>query len=240
MSLSKPVPGKAQGANPVASDAKKKRKLPDFGHEESTLTETTTRNVVEQYLKQRPERLGTLLGRLDRKDRVAALESIKQSEILKLNETYESLLAPTDRIAILNYHDSAVDMDYALLQVSELPDDVSGVLSHWFNDWIKDYNTAAKRSGHIEHDGSAQLETDSELDSLSDAIEAYAADLREAQENEEEEEEGEEFDMYQKMEELGDTLNQFFENAEWVKIEPQEKRSVFMFTPKITIRFESQ
>lgn len=245
MSMSKPLPtpGKAQGSTPVAS-APKKRKLPDFGHEESSLTESSSRAVVEQYLAQRPERLGAILKRMERHKREAAIKSLQVSDVLRTSTRYEHGIAPSDKIAIVSYHDSAADMDYAVLSASELPDEVVGVLTFWYNSWVDSFDTAAKRSGNIEHDGSAQLCTDDELDDLSDAIEAYVDDLADKQcspgdiEEEYDDAYEEEFNHDEKSENIHENLKEFFVSASWVKIEPRETRALYTLSPKITIRYQ--
>lgn len=235
--MSAPSPGKVETSAPKPS---KKRTLP-FGHAEDTLTETASRTVVEQYLKQRPERLGALIRSLERKDRHKALKSLQHSDILGIKTGYEHGLAPSDSVAVINFHDSSADSDYAILKVSELDEDFAKVLEHWWNAWLDEYDTPDKRSGQIEHDGSAQLDTDYELDPLSDAIEAYVDELQNVYElGEEEGEDPEPFDSDGKMETLREDITEYLGGGSWVKLEPQEKRPAFMYTPKITIRYQSE
>lgn len=236
MSKSAAVPGKADGA--------RKRKMPPWPHEEDTLTEKSTRSVVEQYLKQRPERLGDLLRRLDPRQRTAAVASIRPTDILKMTVPYAdasrgNTLNNDDTIAVLNFHDSSDDSDYAILRVGTINDEVRDVLDRWYRSWLRTYDTASKRSGKIEHDGSAQMCLDSDMDTLTDAIETVVEELREAAEAEAEgeEEDGDEYDSDAKFESLQEETRQFFEDCGWVKLEAGETRPLFMLAPKITIRY---
>jgi len=246
MSMSKPqIPGKAQGTNPVASSrpAKKARTLPAFPNDgETSLEEKSARAVTEQYLAHNPGLLGLILRRMDPSKRAQAVQSIPAKDVLRTTEPYGSTLLPNDTIAVLNFHDSAVDMDYALLKVKELPDCLVGVLSLWLTNWVHNHDTAEKRNGLVEHDGSPQLDTDEELDVLADFIETYVEDLRDSGEGGEDsggDEDGDdEFDTEAKIESIRDEIFQWLASAEWVKHEPAETMNTYIKAPKLTIRYQ--
>lgn len=234
-------------SSPVAAPKPKKKRVlpPSFNHEESSLAETSARSVVEQYLEQFPERLGSLLARMPKEKRKTAVLSVPEKEMLMRKESYSLKLEDHDVVAILGFHDSAADMDYALLKVGELPDELSGVLRLWMQTWNTDHNTADKRTNKIEHDGSATLDTDCDLDALSDAIESYVQDLQEQHESYEDDgmiEEGdepEEFNFDEKMESVHTDISEWLSSCSYVKQEPKDERRVFMRTPKITIRYQT-
>lgn len=231
-------------AAPVAGSKKRRVLPPSFNHEETSLAEQSARSVVEQYLAQFPERLGSLLARMPKEKRKTAVLSVPEKEMLMRSESYSLNLENHDVVAILGFHDSAADMDYALLKVGELPDELSGVLRLWMQTWNTDHNTADKRTNKIEHDGSATLDTDTDLDALSDAIESYVTNLQEEYENVdddmiEEGDEPEEFNFDEKMDSVHSEICEWLSSCSFVKQEPKEERRVFMRTPKITIRYNT-
>lgn len=232
----------AETSNPVALPSKKQKRTLPFHKEEDSLEDKAARSVVEQYLEKYPERIGHLIARMELHKRSQVMQHIPSKEMLRPVAMYSYQLIPDDTIAILHFHDSAADMDYALLKVSELPDFMSSVLGYWLEDWTGSYNTADKRTNHVEHDGSATLALDAEIDELSDAIERHVVVLQETfeQEGEENEESEEEFDFDSKIEEVTDDIQQWLGGSEWVKVEPKESFRLFMRAPKLTIRFDSE
>lgn len=229
-------------APPGKTIKKKERKLPDFGHREDSLEETSARGVVEQYLDKYPERLGNLLRRMKSKEkRAAAMQSIDSKDMVRPTQNYSFNLLPDDTVAFLIFHDSSADMDYALLRVSEIPDPLGSVLCHWLAKWMEKHDTAAKRVNKLEHDGSVKCEVDEEVSEFEDAIQQYVDDLELEHgddKEEDEEEEDEEFNTDEKLDEVRDTIQQWLLGAEWVKKEEPEKFTSYMKGPKITVRFD--
>lgn len=239
---------------------KKQRKLPpSFNHEESSLQEMASRNVVEQYLTQRPERLMSILARLPKKTRNQAIDTIHMKYFLRRTEPYTSStltdpwghdmnaknrLFNHDIVALLGFHDSAADMDYALVRVDEMPENVGLVLSAWYNWWCEIHNTPDKRQNASEHDGSATLATDSELDALSDAIDTRVEEMAgEHEDGEGHEDDDDEdglggFDDDSARDTLHDEVSNWFSDMTIVKKEAKDRRNICMLAPKITVRFE--
>lgn len=227
--------------NPVAAapGSVKKRKMP-WQTADETLVEKTSRSVLLQYLTQRPEHLGQLLRQLPQSERAKAYKSIHPSELVNnLTATYKREIKNEDAIVILNYHDSAVDMDYARLAFSDLPDDFQEVLQAWYETWWNDNDTPQKRQNNIERDGSAILELGNECDELHDSIEKHVGYLQtDAEQGGEEDDDDDVFNYDEKVETVTEDIKQWISGCEWVKIEPTERRQVMTYNALITIRFQ--
>jgi hypothetical protein len=170
--------------------------------------------------------------------RTTAMQSIDSKDMVRPTQNYSFNLLPDDTVAFLIFHDSAADMDYALLRVSEIPDPLGSVLFHWLAKWMEKHDTAAKRVNKLEHDGSVKCEVDEEASEFEDAIQQYVDDLEMDHGEEGEEDEEEQFDADEKLDEVRDIIQQWLLGAEWVKKEEPEKFTSYMKSPKITVRFD--
>lgn len=221
--------------------APKKQRV-SFPEDEMSLQEQTTREIVRQYLEQRPGRLEDCLNLMPEDMRKAAIKRVVNKHCLCGDEFPESGAAPKlklgDSIAVLasTGAEEAHDIRYGVVDFKELTWHVQTLVQLTLDRWCFENYTASSRHHNSEWDGSATVILSDE-NFFDDYINKYIQHRRRDHEREQELIPPEDRDAFDE-DGLAETVRQEFGAfIDYVGVKGEDvERQRFTRTPTVTLR----
>ena len=187
-------------------------------------------SVVQEYTREHPEMLASLLKRKGADEASPLAKRVVAHLPVEMLAEYaqvdEDTLLLVDNVEVVNYHNSNEDSDIGTVQVGDLPEILQKLLKCWFEKLKEKENCPA----HI------RVDFDSDGEMVGDLVELYNAE----DEEDEEDEEGELNEDLVDLDEAVELIENLFGNGDIYEIMVEAKKKPWVAmtrTAKLTLTY---